>query len=294
MKITGRADAFVAKPDPAMRAVLIYGPDTGLVRERLNALTRAVAGSVDDPFRVAEIPADALRDDPARLGDEAAALSFGGGRRVVRVRDAGDTIAELFEKFVEDPVGDALVLVAAGDLNARSKLRLVFEKADKAAALPCYADSADMIETVVRDTLKKAGLQITPDALAWLTDHLGGDRELSRRELEKLILYKGASGTLTEEDVFACVGDSAAFSVDDLIYALGDGDHATVQRIYGRLMLEGTSPISVLTAVSRHLSRLHETRGRLAEGKGIEQAAAMLRPPVFFKYKSRFQSQANR
>ena len=40
--------------------------------------------------------------------------------------------------------------------------------------------------------------------------------------------------------------------------------------------------------------RLHETRGRMAEGKGIEQALAMLRPPVFYKMKSRFQAQTNR
>ena len=93
MKITGRAEAFIAKPDPALAAILIYGPDAGLVRERLNALTKAVAGGLDDPFRISDIAPEALRDDPARLGDEAAALAFTGGRRVVRIRGATDTVA---------------------------------------------------------------------------------------------------------------------------------------------------------------------------------------------------------
>jgi DNA polymerase-3 subunit delta len=277
-----------------MRAVLVYGPDIGLVRERLNGLTKAVAGSVDDPFRVVELPADALRDDPARLRDEAAAMSFGGGRRVVRIRDAGDTLADLFESFDEDSVGDALVVVTAGDLSPRSKLRAAFEGAERMAALPCYSDSADVVETVAREMLRAASLQISPDALSWLVDHLGGDRELSRRELEKLILYKGGPGNVTEEDVLACVGDTAGFGVDDLVYALGDGDQATMQRVYGRLVTEGTSPIMILGAVSRHLSRLHETRGRMNEGRNADAAASMLKPPVFFKFKSRFTSQANR
>lgn len=294
MKITGRADSFIAKPDPKMRAVLVYGPDTGLVRERLNALTKAVAGSVDDPFRVIEMSADTLRDDPARLRDEAAAMSFGGGRRVVRVRDAGDGLAELFESFGEETIGDALVIVSASDLGPRSKLRLAFEGAEHMAALPCYADSADAIEAVAREMLRAAGLQIAPDALSWLVDHLGGDRELSRRELEKLILYKGGSGVVTEEDVLACVGDTAGFGVDDLVYAVGDGDQVAVQRVYGRLVHEGVSPFSVLTAVSRHLIRLHETRGRISEGRNADAAVATLRPPVFFKFKSRFTSQATR
>lgn len=304
MKITGRADSFVAKPDPKLRAVLIYGPDVGLVRERLNLMTKAVAGAVDDPFRVIEFSAGVLGEDPARLIDEAASLSLTGGRRVVRVRDATDTLGALFESFLEtagakSAVGDALVLVTGGELGPRSKLRLAFEQSDKAAALPCYADGAESLEVLVRSTLAAAGLQITPDALAWLTDRLGGDRELSRRELEKLILYMGADtkksgGTVTDEDVLACIGDTAALGLDDLTFAIGDGDQGTMQRVYGRLTAEGTSPVSILTAVARHFVRLHETRGRMAEGKSADQAAAMLRPPVFFKLKDRFQSQAKR
>lgn len=300
MKIpASRADAFATSPDPDVRAILIYGPDTGLVRERLNALTRAVAGAPDDPFRVSEFSADQLRDDPARLGDEAAALALTGGRRVVRVRDATDTTAQVFSKFLDAPFGDSLVLVEGGDLGPRSKLRAAFEKADIAAALPCYSDEARSLEGLVRSSLKAEGMGITSDALGWLTDHLGGDRAQTRREIEKLIVYAGASSSggetmITEDDVLACVGDNAAMGLDDLIYAIGDGDQTTAQRVYGRLVAEAVSPISTLTSVVRHFMRLHETRGRLADGKSMEQATASLRPPVFFKHKRRFQSQANK
>lgn len=299
MKITGRADAFAARPDPKIRAVLLYGPDAGLIRERLNIMTKSVAGAIDDPFRVSEFNASALSDDPARLGDEAASLALTGGRRVVRVRDAGDTLGDLFAKFLENPLGDSLVIVTAGELSPRSKLRVAFEEADSGAALPCYADTSESLESVIRSTLKAAGLQITADALGWLTDRLGGDRELSRRELEKLILYMGpdtktAGGTISEEDVLACIGDTAALSLDDLTYAMADGDQASMQRVFGRLTAEGTSPVSILTAVARHMMRLHETRGRMAEGKSADAAIMSLRPPVFFKLKDRFQGQAKR
>ena len=298
MKIT-RADAFAAKPDPKIKAVLIYGPDAGLIRERLNLMTKAVAGAVDDPFRVSEFNADALLGDPARLGDEAAALSLTGGRRVVRIRDATDATGDVFAGFLENPIGDSLVIVTGSDLGPRSKLRSAFEESDIAGALACYADSAESLDGVIRTTLKSAGLAITPDAMGWLVDRLGGDRELSRRELEKLILYMGADtkstgGTVSEDDVLACIGDTAALSLDDLVYALADGDQATMQRVFARLTAEGTSSISILTSVARHFMRLHETRGRMAEGKSADQAAATLRPPVFFKMKDRFLAQTRR
>jgi DNA polymerase-3 subunit delta len=104
----------------------------------------------------------------------------------------------------------------------------------------------------------------------------------------------GGPGTVGEDDVMACVGDSADLALDDLVYAVGDGDAATLRRVYGRLMAEGTSPISVLTAVARHLMRLHETRGHINAGKNAKQAIFSLRPPVFGRLTDRFAAQAGR
>ena len=141
-----------------MRAVLLYGPDASLVRERMVALTKAVAGSVDDPFRTAEFPADVLKSDPARLGDEAAALALTGGRRAVRFRDAADVSPRYSRHGSKVPKGDGLVIVTAGELTPRAKIRVVFEEAELAAAVPCYTDDADALARLVRETLKGAGL----------------------------------------------------------------------------------------------------------------------------------------
>ena len=55
MKVSAaRADAFVASPPESIRGLLIYGPDLGLVRERAEIATKAVAGDLGDPFNVVE------------------------------------------------------------------------------------------------------------------------------------------------------------------------------------------------------------------------------------------------
>ena len=65
--------ALDANPD--VRAVLLYGPDAGLVRERADGLVRGVAGDLGDPFRVTELSPDEIAKEPARLFDEAAAIA---------------------------------------------------------------------------------------------------------------------------------------------------------------------------------------------------------------------------
>ncbi len=96
MKIQpSQVPAFLRDPGKA-RVVLLYGDDVGMIRERAEGLVRLIAGSLDDPFRVTELPKEEIR----RLPDEAAGLSLMGGRRVVRVREATDAAA--------DPVSQAL------------------------------------------------------------------------------------------------------------------------------------------------------------------------------------------
>lgn len=292
MKLSTReVDRFLRAPDPAVRAALVYGPDGGLVRERALALVAVVAEDPADPFRVAELNSADIRSDPARLGDEAAALSFGGGRRAVRVRDADDGVAPVFKDFLAGAIGDSLVVVEAGDLPARSALRKAFEAAPHAAAVPCYRDDERSLPTLISQVLRDAGQQGSPEAIAYLAANLGGDRQLTRRELEKLTLYVGDRGRVELEDAQACVGDTAALSLEDLAFAVGAGDVAGADRALARSLQEGANPVAALRAVARHIQRLHLAAGHVARGTPAAQAVKQLRPPVFWKLASGFETQ---
>src|SRR4051812_37128436 len=143
---------YLKRPDAGLRAFLVYGPDDGLVRERAEALGRSVAERLDDPFRVTTLAAAQLAGDPARLADEAAAMSLMGGRRVVQLRGAGDGLAGALGAVLNAP-GDALIVVEAGELAARSSLRRLFEAAGNAAAIACYADGPRVLDRLIRETL---------------------------------------------------------------------------------------------------------------------------------------------
>jgi DNA polymerase-3 subunit delta len=239
----------------AIRAVLLYGPDGGLAHERAVELVTHVAGRADDPFRVVELPAGALKDDPARLADEVAALSFTGGRRAVWIRDAGDTLASgTLPDVLDNAVGDTVVVIEAGDLPSRSSLRKLIEGSDRAIAAGCYHDESRDVATVVRDAMTKHGLAIASDALRYLTERMGGDRLITRGELDKLALYmlRDAGGSTPAQielaDVMATVGDSAVISIDDVISATADGRTADLERALTRALLDGESPVRVVRA----------------------------------------------
>ena len=302
MKVSAaQAERFSESPDPKLCAVLAFGPDSGLVRERAERLARSVVADLSDPFRVTEMTGAQLSSDPARLADEMGAIAMTGGRRVVRLRDAADGQAGMLGDLLAAPQGDALLVVEAGDLPPRSALRKLFEQSDIAAALPCYKDDAQSLPAVIRQGLADLGFEVSPDALSFLAARLGADRQLTRRELEKLALYmgraangdNGSGGRRVElQDAMACVGDTAALTLDDLVYAVGDSDLAALERVLDRSLLEGLSAIAILRAAANHFHRLHYVSGLVKSGMPAGEAVKRLRPPLFWKVADRFKRQA--
>lgn len=287
MKIAPRdADRFIKQPDSGICAVLIYGPDVGLVRERAHALTVAVAGDAGDPFRVAELTPSQLRDSPSLVSDEMAAMAFTGGRRAVRLRGAGNAEAKVCGAVLEEGgSGDSVLIVESGDQGPRDALRALFEKHDRAAALACYVDEGQTLDGLIRRILAGHGLEPEADAVALLADMLGADRALSRQELEKLALYKGrGNGPVSMNDVRACIGDDSPLVRDDVALAAGSGDQQALDRALARCFAAGDSPITILRTALRHFDRLHRLALKVQAGQSIEQAIKSARPPIFFKH----------
>jgi DNA polymerase-3 subunit delta len=285
-------DRFVARPAAKFRAVLVYGPDAGLVRERSDALMRSAVADLADPFLVSELTAERVAKDPALLADEVAAIALTGRRRAVRVRDCGDAVAGAVASMLQGPAGDTLVVLQAGELAPRSALRRLVEGSDAAAALPCYADDAGSLDRVIHDALAAESLTVSEEAMAFLAANLGADRAITRSELAKLALYARGAERVELADAMAVVGDSAALSLDDLCYAAAGGETAALDRALERSAQEGQSPVTVLRAVSRHLLRLQLVASRVARGEPLDTVLRTLRPPVFFARQSQFRRQA--
>lgn len=169
MKLAYRdIEPFVKKPNPAARVVLVYGPDSGLMKERAATIGKSVVADLNDPFNVAVLNADDLADDAARLMDEASAMSMMGGDRLIRVENAGDKLTTLIKEYLAAPNPHALIVLEAGELGPRSSLRALCEKVTNAAAVPCYVEDERDISRLIRETLQGAGLSAEPDAVTSL------------------------------------------------------------------------------------------------------------------------------
>lgn len=284
-KKTSEVEAWLARPDPAVRIVLIYGPDRGLVAERARAFVTRTGLDPNDPFTSVRLDASELDNEPGRLADEATTVAMFGTDRLVWIRNAAaqKALADGIKALLETDLAGAIVVIEAGDLKKGAGLRAAVEASSRGMALPCYADEGRGIDAMIDQVLGGSGLRIGLDARQALRDNLGGDRLATRSELDKLGVYCQGNAEVTLEDVMVMTGDVAGVAVDDAVDAVLEGDRGRFDRAFGRLMAAGTNPFLVLAAAGRQLQQLLALRVQMdAGGKPASAVVASARPPVFF------------
>ncbi|MGI9390448.1 MAG: DNA polymerase III subunit delta [Boseongicola sp.] len=294
MKLSTRdATSYFAKPDPAKTGLLIYGADAMRVALRRQEVIKALIGPEgEDEMRLTRIASADLRKDPALLLDAVKAQGFFPGPRAAFVEDAGDGLAATIGSALTDwKDGDAQIIVTAGQLNARSKLRKQFEEHSNAYATGIYDDppSRDEIERA----LGNAGLtDISNDAMAALIEL---SRVLDpgdyRQTLEKISLYKmNDTSPLTAEEVEVSAPQSIEAGIDDVLNVAADGDAHRISPVLRRLEAQGVGAVGLCIGATRHFRALHTIA---ADPGGPGAGIGKLRPPVFGPRRDRIQRQAS-
>jgi len=238
-----------------VKAVLIYGPDAGQVDELCDKAIEILQIDRDNLFSVS---ADEFRDKQDAIFAESCSPSMFGGQKMVIISNAGDAMAKTIGELVTHAGLCATVIVCAGELRAGGGLRALFENDDNLAALPCYTDDARTLANLIRETLSAAsGIeQITPDAMEYMTTHMGGDRGITRGFLTKIALYVGDKKIVELEDVEKCLPDTSGSDIDDYLYSLTAGYVSQTMTALDRLMYDNIEPNMLIRMLDIHFKRL--------------------------------------
>ena len=279
-------DRFIAKPDSGQPVVLVYGPDAGLVRERVDALVKASVDDPADPFALARIESEELSANPGRLADEANTVPLFGGRRAVLLRvNSRHNIVPSIEVVLETPPRDCRIVVEAGELRKTAPLRALFEKVKAGAAIGCYPDNERDLARLIDDEMRAANLTLAADARAALTALIGGDRLASRNEIRKLALYAQGEDRIELADVMAVVADASEQALDGVVDAAFAGETRDVETEFGKARGGGSSPAAIVSASIRQVANLHKMKLAVDGGDSIDFAMMRGAPPVHFTRK---------
>ncbi len=288
-------ERFLARPLPERAIFLIYGPDAGLVAERADVLRNQFSGENPDPddlatIGVTSLQMDELAAEPGRLAREANTPSLFAGTPVIHLRNATRALAPELQHLLDHPP-DAPIIIEAGNLVPRDKLRTIVEAARNAWTLPCFPDDEQALSNLIRATFDQAGVTVETGTVHVLSGLLGNDRAITRRELEKLILFANETKYLAIDDVIALCGDNSRIALDRIVDAAGCGHAANLESAVSSAFNSGSDPQQVLGAALRHFLWLRNLRARVDAGAGPGDALKNSFPRPHFSRRSALEQQ---
>ena len=237
-----------------INAVLIYGPDAGLVDELCD---KAIEKLEIEKDNLLVVDANELRDKQDAIFAESCSPSMFGGRKAVVISGAGDGDVKIISELVTSQSLCATIVVTAGDLRPGT-LRKLFEDGKNIATVACYSDDTKTLEALIHKELSAASgiRQVTPDAMSYMLSHMGGDRGITRSFLQKIAIYVSDKHVVDLEDVEKCLPDTSASSADDYMYSLTAGHTNQTMVALDRLLYGGADANMLVRMLYNHFSRL--------------------------------------
>lgn len=265
-------------PADTTRLYLLYGPDEA----GSEALAARFAKAMGTDAERIDLDGPALRADPARLTDEAAAISMFSERRWLRVQPAGEEVLPAVEALLEAPAAGNPVILIAGNLRKTSKLLTRVDGHKAAIAIVSYAPEGRNADALAVTLARELGLDLPGDMARRLVALTGGERGLLAGEIEKLALYLDASPdapvAATSEALDALGaegGEQQLFKAAAIILA---GNIAGAEREIAWLRRTGGSLAGLLRITLQRAVALAQAQAgmgqRFGGGRGEEDLAA--------------------
>jgi len=267
-----QADRYIKAPPPGVFLFLVFGPDSGLVSERIAALIAVYKKAAGADCETIRLEGDAIAQDPLLLADEANAIGMFSSKRILRIRAGARSFTGALDSIFAAPPRDCIIIIEAGALRRDAPLRALCGKESGSAAIECYADSSKDVGALIDTEVTSGRLPLNRNARDLLAHLLGADRLGTRSELEKLALYAHGQSSIGEDDIRAIIINASALAIDDAIDAAFSADEKSAHEAAARLFETGTAADVLVGAAARQATLLHRIILEAGDGRNTQAA----------------------
>jgi DNA polymerase III subunit delta len=211
-------------PPSDIRLFFLYGPDEAGSLSLLHRLERAMGAQAE---RI-DIEGSALKNDPARLADEAASMSMFGDKRWIRLSNVGEESLPAIDALLESAQAGNPVIALGGALKSSAKIVKRCLDHPAVMALASYLPDEREAAQIATNMARERGLHLASPLAHRICALTGGDRALMAGEIEKIALYLDASPEhpmdATAEALDALSAESVEGDIGPLVNAALGGD----------------------------------------------------------------------
>ena len=257
---------------------LFYGQNRSLKNELIQCLVKKDQAKIN--FEEIEI-----LNKPELFYDEVFSKSFFDNSKLIIVNRSSDKIHKIIEDLLEKNVSDIKIILDAGLLEKKSKLRKLFEKDQSLICVPFYEDNKAALLAIANNFFSKKNIKISFQNINLLVDKSKGDRKNLNNELEKIEIFLTYTKTINSEDLNKLINLRNPHGFDELADQFLAKNKLQIFKMLNENILSYEDNISIIRTLLYKSKRLKTILENLRFSRNIDEIISSYKPPIFWKDK---------
>ena len=268
------------------KIILFYGENQGLKEEFKKNIKEA--NKNNEKLNLLQ---DEIIKNENLLINEISNKSLFNDKKIIFIDQVNEKILNIIEKMAED-VSDEKIVIFAGNLDKKSKLRSYFEKSKLCGIVACYQDNEITIKKIITNKLSDyQGL--STQVINFIIQNTGLDRSKVNNEIEKIkSCFLEKKINLEKIDLLLNIKTNDDFNKlkDEAL----KGNKIKTNKLLADTVFEPENNIYYLNSINQRINKLYEIEKMKQNNSNTEILLSSLKPPIFWKDKPVLIEQTNK
>tara|TARA_B100000029_G_C17539750_1_gene946208 strand:- start:575 stop:1561 length:987 start_codon:yes stop_codon:yes gene_type:complete len=211
--------------------------------------------------------------------------SFFEDNKLIIISRASDKIKETIQEIISKKISDITIILLAGILEKKSKLRNFFEKEKDLLCIPFYFDSIQTLNKISINFFNEKKIAVSQEVINLLIDRCRGDRENLKNELQKIEAFSKSEKKISYENIFKLTNLAENYNASELTDNCLAKNVKKTANILNENNYSTDDCILIIRTLLIKAKRLLKLQEYMNNNKSIEQAIISYKPPIFWKDK---------
>ena len=258
---------------------LLYGENEGLKNKVINDSFKEFLKNI---YKYDE---KEIIDNKENFFNSIFSKSFFETKKLIMILRSTDKIVNIIEEIIEKITEDTKIILLAGILEKRSKLRLLFEKNKNIICIPFYADNNQTLVSITSSYFKEKKIPISQEIINLLVARSRGDRLNLNNEIIKIENFTKNKKKINISDILKLTNLAENYSVTELVDSCLAKNSTKTINILNENNYSAEDCILIIKTFLIKAKRLNNLQNQTKNNKNIDQIITSFKPPIFWKDK---------
>ena len=267
---------------------LLYGKNDGLKSECIDKILNKSIG------KVYNYDEKQIKDEIETFYENILSGSLFEDSKIIIINRATDKIYEIIQDLIDRDIHNIKIIINAGILETRSKIRSLFEKQKNLICIPTYQDNNDTLSKLATIFFRDEKISISQQNINLIIEKCNGDRGFLRNELNKIKNYASDKKKISSKEILKLINLTENFEFSELIDNCLAKNKNKMINILNENNFNTEDCIIILRTFLSKAKRILKLAIQFEKNKDINKTINSAKPPIFWKEKNIVKIQLNK